>query len=173
MSVKEAIEAGDSAALREMFTASPELADELIVWGKDCEIRTHPLHYVSDVSFTEKLSSESAVELVETLLRAGANVNFVAANGETALIGAASLHAEQVGLRLIAAGANINSRGVFEETALHWAAHEGQCLLVEALVAAGADLTLKDKQYMATPLEWAEHGGKAQAAELLKAAVAK
>ena len=67
MSVKEAIEAGDSVALREMLAASPHLAEELIVWGKDCEIRTHPLHYVSDVSFTGKLSSEAAVELVEKL----------------------------------------------------------------------------------------------------------
>lgn len=48
---------------------------------------------------------------------------------ETALIGAASLGAEDVGLRLLDAGAQPELLGIFGETALHWAA---------MLVAAGA-----------------------------------
>ena len=122
MDVKEAIQAGDAAALRRLLDERPARSNELIEWGKGCEIHTHPLHYVSDMLFDGTLERGKELPLIEALLAAGADVNHQAPNGETALIGAASLGAEDVGLRLLDAGAQADLRGAFEETALHWAA---------------------------------------------------
>ncbi len=168
MDVRLAIETGDVEALRNLLDGDAALANALVVWGERCEIRTHPLHYVSDVFFKGKLEAQRSVELVDVLLAAGADVNYQASNGETALIGAASLHAEDVGLRLMEAGAEIGALGGGAETALHWAAHEGMKRLVVGLVRRGADLSIRDRRYGATPVEWARHGGHAGVVELLE-----
>ena len=155
--IKTTIETGDVAALRRLLAEDPVRANELIVWGNRCEISTHPLHYVSDMVFGGTLERGKAIPLIEALLEAGSDVNHRALNGETALIGAASLLAEDVGLRLLEGGADPRARGLFGETALHWAAHVGLERLVEALIARGADVNLRDKRYDATPLGWAMH----------------
>ena len=49
--VKTAIETGDATALRRTLAEVPARANELIRWGKECRIATHPLHYVSDMLF--------------------------------------------------------------------------------------------------------------------------
>src|SRR5262249_24531969 len=127
-------------------------------WGKNCEIRTHPLHYVSDMLFNRTLERGKEMPVVEALLAAGADYNHQAPNGETPLIGAASLLAEEVGLRLLAAGARPDARGASRETALHWAAHAGLPRLVAGLIEKGADVNLKDARYHSPPLGWAIHG---------------
>jgi ankyrin repeat protein len=97
--------------------------------------------------------------MVDILLAAGSNVNGLAENNETPLHGAASLGAEDVGIRLVDAGANIHVTGAFAgETPLHWAAHEGLDRLVARLIAAGADLEALDNKWKVTALGWAEHG---------------
>jgi len=158
MNVKSAIETGNVDLLRRLLTDDPARANELIVWGKNLEIRTHPLHYVSDMLFGGSLQSGNESPLIEALLKAGADPNHQAPNGETPLIGAASLHAEDVGLHLLEAGAQPNSRGVFHETALHWAAHTGLRRLVERLLTKGADVNSRDDRYNSTPQGWAIHG---------------
>ena len=80
-----------------------------------------------------------------------------AKRSETALIGAASLGAEDVGIRLLDAGARPETRGMFGETALHWAAMLGENRLVARLIEA-SDLNLKDQKYNSPPLGWAIHG---------------
>src|SRR5260221_2146290 len=105
MDVETAIRTGDNAALRGLLTENPSLAGQLIEWGKNGEIRTHPLHFVSDMLFAGTLERGRELPLIETLLEAGADYNYRAPNGETALMGAASLDAEDVGLRLLDAGA--------------------------------------------------------------------
>src|SRR5438067_13600957 len=105
MDVKTAIETGDATALRSLLAADPSQANALIVWGKEREIRTHPLHYVSDMLFGGTLAQGKEMQLIDVFIDAGADVNYAAANGETPLIGAASLLAEDVGLRLLDAGA--------------------------------------------------------------------
>jgi ankyrin repeat protein len=101
MDVKTAIETGDAAALRRLLADVPARADELIRWGKDCRIATHPLHYVSDMRFEGRLQSGKELPLMEALIQAGADVDFQRnGEGDTPLIGAASLGAEEVGLRL-------------------------------------------------------------------------
>jgi ankyrin repeat protein len=155
---REAIQAGDAGVLRDLLAEDPARANQLIEWGKNCEIRTHPLHFVSDMLFNGRLERGKELPLIEALLAAGADVNHQASNGETPLIGAASLDAEDVGLRLLEAGARPELRGAFRETALHWAASLGLPRLVAGLVEAGADVSLRDARFNATPLGWAIHG---------------
>ena len=158
MDVKTAIETGDAAALRRLLADVPARADELIRWGKDCRIATHPLHYVSDMRFEGRLQSGKELPLMEALIQAGANVDFQRnGEGDTPLIGAASLGAEEVGLRLLGAGAKPWLRGLFGETALHWAALLGEDRLAERLIE-NVDPNLKDEKYKSSSLGWAVHG---------------
>jgi len=119
-------------------------------------VRTHPLHFVSDMLFNGVLQKGKELPLIEALLDAGACVDFrKEGKRETPLIGAASLGAEDVGLRLLDAGAAPELRGEWGETALHWAALLGENRLVARLIS-GTDVNLRDAKYNSTPL--AVHG---------------
>jgi uncharacterized protein len=158
MDAKTAIETGDAAALRRLLADVPARADELIRWGKDCRIATHPLHYVSDMRFEGRLQGGKELPLMEALIQAGADVDFQRnGEGDTPLIGAASLGAEEVGLRLLNAGAKPGLRGLFGETALHWAALLGEDRLAGRLIE-NVDPNLKDEKYKSSSLGWAVHG---------------
>jgi hypothetical protein len=158
MDVKTAIETGDATALRRLLANDPARADELIRWGKDCRIATHPLHYISDMLFEHTLQNGSELPLVEVLIQAGANVDFQRnGKGDTPLIGAASLGAEEVGLKLLDAGARPELQGLFGETALHWASLLGEDRLAGRLIES-VDPNLKDKKYRSSSLGWAVHG---------------
>src|SRR5579872_1641462 len=153
--VKGVIDTGDSAALRRLLAEDSSLANEPIRWGK---CLTHPLHYISDMLFSGTLQKGTEVPLVEVLIQAGADLNFNKdGKSETPLIGAASLGAEDVGLRLLEAGARPELRGLFGETALHWAAMLGEQRLAARLIP-GSDVNLKDEKYSSPPLGWAIHG---------------
>jgi hypothetical protein len=159
MDVRAAIRCGDAEELRRILSADRAQANALVSWDENSLNPTHhPLHYVSDMLFNGVLPKGKELPLVEALLEAGSDVNF-ARDGkqETALIGAASLGAEDVGIRLLDAGAQPHVRGNGGEMALHWAALLGERRLVERLVD-GADLELEDAQYHSTPLGWAVHG---------------
>jgi ankyrin repeat protein len=157
MDVKTAIETGDAGALRVLLAEDAARANELIRWGKDCHITTHPLHYVSDMLFGGVLPKGKELPLVDALIAAGADIDFQNKGKDTPLIGAASLGAEDVGLRLLEAGARANVRGGFGETALHWAALLGEDRLAARLIES-SDVNLKDDRYHSTPLGWAIHG---------------
>ena len=158
MDVKTAIETGDAAALRRLLADDPACANELIRWGKDCRIATHPLHYISDMLFEQTLQKGSELPLMEVLIQARANVDFQRnGKGDTPLIGAASLGAEEVGLKLLDAGARPEVRGLFGETALHWASLLGEDRLAERLIEH-VDPNLKDEKYNSSSLGWAVHG---------------
>ena len=107
--------------------------------------------------FNGVLPKGKQLGLVEALIQAGADLNFQKEGKDTPLIGAASLGAEEVGLRLLDAGARPELRGGFGETALHWAALLGEDQLAGRLIP-GTDLNLKDGKYKSTPLGWAVHG---------------
>ncbi len=158
MDVKTAIQTGNATALLSLLTEEPARANQLIEWGGERKHHTHPLHYISDMLFDGTLQRGKELPLIEALLEAGADCNYQAANGETPLIGAASLDAEDVGLRLLEAGAEPDARGVFKETALHWAANVGLDRLVACLIEKGSDINLRDGRYSSTPLGWAVHG---------------
>lgn len=158
MDVKTAIGNADAEALRTLLSGDSSRANALIRWGNDDRIRTHPLHYVSDLFFKKDLNVQVALAMVRVLIEAGADVDFqVNGKGDTPLIGAASLGAEDVGLALLDAGAKAQLRGIFGESALHWAAMLGQDRLTSRLIER-SDLNLKDEKYNSPPLGWAIHG---------------
>jgi hypothetical protein len=158
MDIKSVIETGNADALRNLLADDPSRANALIRWGENDRIQTHPLHYVSDMLFQNILEKGRELPIVEVLIQAGADVDFQPKeNVDTPLIGAASLSAEDVGLRLLDAGANAQLRGIFGETALHWAAMLGEDRLVGRLIEC-SDLNLKDEKYNSPPLGWAIYG---------------
>lgn len=157
MDVKTAIRQGDAAALRLLLSEDASRADALIRWGENDRLLTHPLHYVSDMIFQSTLKREAALPLIDALIQAGADLDFQKdTKCDTPLIGAASLLAEDVGIRLLEAGANPRLRGIFGETALHWAAMLGEDRLSKKLIPV-SDIDLKDEKYNSPPLGWAMH----------------
>jgi hypothetical protein len=163
MNIKSAIESADSTALQRLLAEDPSRANALITWGDQSQINTHPLHYISDMLFEGKLEKGKELPFVHALISAGADLNFQRdGKGDTPLIGAASLGAEDVGIALIDAGANPALLGIFSETALHWAALLGEERLAGSLIAASASelglLNLPDSKYKSRPLGWAIHG---------------
>lgn len=159
MDVKTAIDTGDAQALRGLLQDDRSRADEIIQWGK---CLTHPLHYVSDMLFKGVLQKGKELPLIDALIEAGADLNFQTERkegkkGDTPLIGAASLGAEDAGIRLLDAGAKPELRGLFGETALHWAAMLGEDRLAARLIES-SNLNLKDEEYKSSPLGWAVHG---------------
>ncbi len=158
MDVKAAIQRGDAEALRQLLAADPSRANALVKWGAGGSLLTHPLHYISDMLFDGTLKKGKELPLVEALIHAGADLDFQRnGKGDTPLIGAASLAAEDVALRLLDAGARPDLRGIFGETALHWAALLGEERLAAKLIA-NSPLNLKDEKYNSPPLGWAIHG---------------
>lgn len=157
--VKWAIDAGDAKLLRDLLAADRTRANAPIRWGKNDCIETHPLHYISDAIFEGVLERDKALPLVDALLDAGAEVDFhPSGSGETPLMGAASLGAEDVGIRLLEAGAAVDVRGLFNETPLHWAATMGLDRLVRRMIQSGADVNAEDRKHESSPLGWALHG---------------
>jgi hypothetical protein len=162
MDVKKAIRTGDADALRSLLIEDSSRANALVRWGKNDCVLTHPLHYVSDMLFEGTLRKGKELPLIEALIQAGADLDFQrdredGKKSDTPLIGAASLAAEEVGLRLLEAGARPELRGLFGETALHWATLLGEDRLAGRLIAR-SDLDLKDEKYNSSPLGWAVHG---------------
>lgn len=158
MDVKTAIRKGNAATLRSLLAEDPSRANALIRWGLNDCILTHPLHYVSDMLFDGTLKRGAELPLIDALIHAGADLDFQRDNkGDTPLLGAASLAAEDVGLRLLDARANPRLRGIFGETALHWAALLGEDRLAQRLIPL-SEIDLKDQKYNSSPLGWAVHG---------------
>jgi hypothetical protein len=161
LDIKSAIESADIESLKRLLAEDPSRADALITWGDQSQIHTHPLHYISDLLFEGKLEKGKELPLVHALIRAGADLNFQRdGKGDTPLIGAASLGAQDVGIALIHAGANPAILGIFAETALHWAALLGEDRLASQLIAVSNPhlLNLEDGEYKSPPLGWAIHG---------------
>jgi hypothetical protein len=165
MDAKTAIRNGNADALRRLLREDPSKANELIRWGDDQTCFTHPLHYISDVLFEGKLWKGAEIPLVDALIEAGADLNFQrdredGKKSDTPLIGAASLGAEDAGIRLLDAGAKPELRGLFGEMALHWAAMLGEDRLTARLIEGLKRdlLNLKDEKYKSAPLGWAVHG---------------
>lgn len=160
--VRTVIRNGDAAALRRLLSEDVSRANALIHWGKNDCIHTHPLHFVSDMLFEGTLKRGTELPLIDALIEAGADLDFQrdredGKKSDTPLIGAASLAAEEVGLRLLDAGAKPELRGLFGETALHWAAFLGEDRLTARLIH-GSDINLRDEKYHSPPLGWAIHG---------------
>lgn len=89
--------------------------------------------------------SHQEPDVVDALLRAGADVNATDAYGTTALMIAASKGDLSAAERLIQAGAGVNARDSMGVTALMRAADVANKDIVKRLLAAGADPNLRDR----------------------------
>ena len=156
--VQRAILTADADALEALVRADASLLHAPVDLGDGSKNTVPPLHLVCDVVFRGLITDEEALPLADVLLDAGVDPeDDYAASGDTYLIAAASLGAEQVGLRLLERKADVTRSGLFGATALHWAALMGLESLSRALVEAGSELELRDSEYECTPLEWALH----------------
>lgn len=156
--VRACLEAGDVQALAALVARVPGAARALVRWGAGGKNTVPPLHFVCDCVFRGLIDQVTARALAEVLLAAGVDpAETYAKSGDTYLIAAASLGAEEVGLRLLEAGAGVTARGLFGATALHWAALMGCPRLAAGLLEAGAELELLDDEYQCTPLQWTYH----------------
>ena len=105
-------------------------------------------------------------EIVDLLLRAGADANCPGPSGWTPLLNAAHRHAKSETLELlIGAGADVSAamQGV---TVLHGAARHGNARSVRLLLEAGATVDASNVSGM-TPLMWARTAGRPAAAGAL------
>lgn len=86
-------------------------------------------------------ASDGDLELVQVLLKRGANVDYqLFDTGTTPLIAAARKGHVHVATALLAAGANINAVDHNVGTALYWAAFEGQQGMVKFMLERSAKL---------------------------------
>ena len=156
--LRYALDAGDAVGLRRLLAAEPELADAGIAAGPEGS-DWPPIHHACNLAFEGRLDRETARQLANELLTAGANPNgTLAQNGDCLLISAVSLCCPEIALDLMAAGADVRTTGLFGAAALHWAAMLGFPTLVMALIEAGAEVNQEDMEYDSTPLGWAVQG---------------
>jgi hypothetical protein len=117
MDVKTAIMSGDAEEFHRILSADPGQANALVTRDRiDCPGRTHPLLYVADMLFNGVLPRGKELPLIDALLEAGADVDFrKEGKHETALIGTASLGAEDVAIRPLDASAHSGRKGQIRE----------------------------------------------------------
>ena len=139
MIIFDLLRKGDSKAVLTLIKDSPKLVDE-----RD-ENQYTPLHWAV---------AKGPIELVEALIKAGADLEAKDYQEKTPLhVAALSGTKEVVGI-LIKAGAKKEARDNQKQTPLHMASEEGHIEVVEVLLAAGADKEARDK-WEYTPLHWA------------------
>jgi ankyrin repeat protein len=123
------------------------------------------------VGFGSKLHKAVAandVNLVQALLRSGADVNVRDNHGLTPLFEAAWYGYEKVARLLLDDGANVNARGEFGgQTSLHFAARKGFQEVVRLLLDHGADVNVCDF-HRHTPLYFAIEKGHQEVVQLIK-----
>jgi ankyrin repeat protein len=111
-------------------------------------------------------SAEGSVEVVQSLLDEGADVNQRGANHETALHDASWNRKLEVAKLLIKYGADVNCRSKIGWTPLHVTSSKGHCEIVELLLDHGADLNTKQQEHW-TPLHLASWLGRLEVVKLL------
>ena len=111
---------------------------------------------------------EGNVEVVQTLLAHGANVNVTHSYGWTALFYAAQGGNVEVVQTLLAHGANVNVTDSDGWTALFNAAHDGNVEVVQTLLAHGANVNVTHNDGC-TALFFAAQGGNVEVVQTLLA----
>jgi len=107
------------------------------------------------------------IEVVDLLVRRGAGLDLVDAQGNTALMWAAMQGNDQVVQHLIAKGVSLNHQNQEGETALTYAMRNNHPSLARLLVEAGADVNLENK-YGETALVRAGQRGLSDMVRFLK-----
>ena len=113
-----------------------------------------------------KVSWNGHKEIVDRLINAGADINVVNNNGNTALMEASYNGYKEIVDRLINAGAAINASDKYDYTALMGASNWGHKEIVDRLINAGAAINASDK-YGYTALMEASYWGHKEIADCL------
>lgn len=98
-----------------------------------------------DKALVDSIAASDA-ELVEYLLRKGANANAKLLNKVPAIVLAEQAKSTRVVDLLLQAGADLNSKDGEGMTAIMWAAQHNQSEMLRKLLAANADLTLRNNR---------------------------
>ena len=99
-------------------------------------------------------AAEDNVEMMQMLLKAGADVNAKTSGGFTPLHWAASKNCVRSAELLTVVGADVNAASEHGVTPLHWAAYRNSTEMVNLLIKSGADISVKTDEGF-TPLHWA------------------
>ncbi|XP_049843417.1 poly [ADP-ribose] polymerase tankyrase-1-like isoform X2 [Schistocerca gregaria] len=117
-------------------------------------------------------AKEGAVEELQALLKAGADVEAMDGNMETALHWAAKRGHVEVARRLLEAGAQVEARNNRKSTPLQMAAESGHAAMVRLLIASNADFNARN-QYESTAMHYAAEYGHTEIVKTLLEAKAE
>ncbi|MFZ4779476.1 MAG: ankyrin repeat domain-containing protein [Terrimicrobiaceae bacterium] len=131
----------------------------------DSEGRT-PLNCVLLSVIEKPCKEESMIEIIQTLIDAGADVNSRAKNGWTAMHRAASEGWIKVTEFLLSKKARLDSRTEKGETPLFVACMMGKLAMLHFLLKKGSDYNIQNFWKM-TPLRWAKSFGKQEIVKII------
>ncbi|MFT7802845.1 kinase D-interacting substrate of 220 kDa-like [Arapaima gigas] len=112
-------------------------------------------------------AEQGSLEIVQELIRRGANVNLDDMDCWSALISAAKEGHVDVVKELLESSAYIEHRDMGGWTALMWAAYKGRVEVAKILLENGANPNTTGQQYSVYPIIWAAGRGHAQIVHLL------
>ncbi|XP_064189964.1 kinase D-interacting substrate of 220 kDa B-like isoform X1 [Anguilla rostrata] len=111
-------------------------------------------------------AEQGSLEIVQELIRRGANINLDDVDCWTALISAAREGHVEVVTELLANNANLEHRDMGGWSALMWAAYKGRTEVARLLLEKGANPNITG-QYSVYPIIWAAGRGHAEIVRLL------
>ena len=157
--LEEALRAGDLEAARFALGNPPDFAN-----ARDAYLNEPILSYAIALA---------PLELVRTLLEAGADPNYADLGGFPSLftaIDARRTDGAALLALLLAFGADVQQRGINDYTPLHHAAARDDAAAIEVLLAHGADPDARTRiDDLSTPLDEALRGGCDAALRALRA----
>ncbi|KAJ8383260.1 hypothetical protein AAFF_G00222730 [Aldrovandia affinis] len=112
-------------------------------------------------------SEQGSLEIVQELIRRGANVNLDDVDCWTALISASKEGHVEIVKELLENSAYIEHRDMGGWTALMWAAYKGRVEVATVLLENGANPNTTGQQYSVYPIIWAAGRGHADIVHLL------
>uniref|UniRef100_A0A672NYD7 Kinase D-interacting substrate of 220 kDa n=1 Tax=Sinocyclocheilus grahami TaxID=75366 RepID=A0A672NYD7_SINGR len=112
-------------------------------------------------------SEQGSLEIVQELIRRGANVNLDDVDCWSALISAAKEGHVEVVKELLENSAYIEHRDMGGWTALTWASYKGRVEVATVLLEVGANPNTTGQQYSVYPIIWAAGRGHAEIVKLL------
>ncbi|XP_053098300.1 kinase D-interacting substrate of 220 kDa B isoform X4 [Pangasianodon hypophthalmus] len=112
-------------------------------------------------------AEQGSLEIVQELIRRGANVNLDDVDCWSALISAAKEGHVEVVKELLDNSAYIEHRDMGGWTALMWAAYKGRVEVAKVLLENGANPNTTGQQYSVYPIIWAAGRGHAEIVKLL------
>ena len=144
---------GDEETAMRLLDADPTLLN-----ARDNALGDSPLGWATRLGHTE---------LVETLLKRGADPNVQNFDGDTPLMIAVYEGYLEIARTILEHGAKIDTKNMERITALHFAVFSGRADMVTMLIGAGADVQAKTKEGE-TPLQIAVDKQHPDIAEILK-----